>query len=173
MPNILANALSVNMLIVSTNGINYEARFLECQYSSTVRPRTLMLYKSGLHYDSIVPSGTLFVANGVQGADQRTSIECNNVPLYGKTVKPMWDLPTIININARSLNAEKVDELQVIVDDYGIAVACITETWFREYMDNTSLALEGFCLERKDRGHRRGGGVACYIRNDVVYNRLL
>ena len=63
----------------------------------------------------------------------------------------MWDLPTIIKKNARSLNAEKVDELQVIVDDYDIAVACITETWFREYMDNTSLALEGFCLERKDR----------------------
>ena len=173
MPNILANALSVNMLIVATNGINYEARLLECQYSSTVRPRTLMLYKSGLHYDSIMPSGTLFVANGVQGADQRTSIECDNVPLYGKKVKHMWDLLTIININARSLNAEKVDELQVIVDDYDIAVACITDTWFREYMDNTSLALEGFCLERKDRGHRRGGGVACYIRNDVVYNRLL
>ena len=39
-------------------------------------------------------------------------------------------------------------------------------------MDDTSLALEGFCLERKDRDHRRGGGVACYIRNDIEYNRL-
>ena len=68
--------------------------------------------------------------------------------------------------------AEKVDELQVIVDDYDIAVACITETWFREYMDDTNLALDGFCLERKDRGHRRGGGVACYTRNDIEYNRL-
>ena len=50
--------------------------------------------------------------------------------------------PTIINVNARSLNAEKVDELQVIVDDYDIDVACITETWFREYMDDSSLALD-------------------------------
>ena len=39
-------------------------------------------------------------------------------------------------------------------------------------MDDTSLALECFCLERKDRDHRRGGGVACYIRNDIDYNRL-
>ena len=55
-----------------------------------------------------------------------------------------------------------------------IDMSCITETWFREYMDDTSLALEGFCLERKDRDHRRGGGVglACYIRNDIEYNRL-
>ena len=39
-------------------------------------------------------------------------------------------------------------------------------------MDDTSLALEGFCLKRKDKDHRRGGGVACYIRNDIEYNRL-
>ena len=44
-------------------------------------------------------------------------------------------------LDARSLNAEKVDELQVIVDDYDIDVACITDTWFREYMDDTSFAL--------------------------------
>ena len=69
-------------------------------------------------------------------------------------------------------NYNYIDELQVIVDDYDIDVACITETWFREYMDDTSLALEGFCLERKDRDNRRGGGVACYIRNDIEYNRL-
>ena len=40
------------------------------------------------------------------------------MPLDGIKVKHTWDLPTIININARSLIAEKVDELQVIVDDY-------------------------------------------------------
>ena len=53
------------------------------------------------------------------------------MPLDGIQVKHTWDLPTLININARSLNAEKVDELQVIVDDYDMAVACIIETWFR------------------------------------------
>ena len=30
-------------------------------------------------------------------------------------------------------------------------------------MDDTSLALEGFCLERKDRDHRRGGGVGMIL----------
>ena len=32
--------------------------------------------------------------------------------------------------------------------------------------------MQGFCLERKDRGHGRAGGVACYIRNDLTYKRL-
>ena len=140
-----------------------------------VMPDIYVDLNAGMHDDSIIPVDRLNVA----GADQSThsvlstNIESDNyVPIDGIKFKHTWDLPTIININARSLNAEKVDELQVIVDDYDIDVACITETWFREYMDDTSLALEGFCLERKDRDHRRGGGVARYIRNDIEYNRL-
>ena len=140
-----------------------------------VMPDIYVDHNAGIHDDSIIPVNRLNIA----GADKSThsvlstNIESDNyVPIDGIQFKHTWGLPTIININARSLNAEKVDELQVIVDDYDIDVACITETWFREYMDDTSLALEGFCLERKDRDHRRGGGVACYIRNDIEYNRL-
>ena len=57
------------------------------------------------------------------------------------TCKIKLDLPTIININARSLKAVKLDELQVIVDSYEISFACITETSFSEYMSNANLAL--------------------------------
>ena len=39
-------------------------------------------------------------------------------------------------------------------------------------MDNASLSLHVFSLERNDRCHRRGGGVAVYIINDVSYKRL-
>ena len=39
-------------------------------------------------------------------------------------------------------------------------------------MDSSSLTVQGFCLERNDRGHGRAGGVACYIRNDLMYKRL-
>ena len=54
-----------------------------------------------------------------------------------------WDLPSLINLNARSLNSEKVDELHVTV--------CVSETWFKDYMDSSSLTMQGFCLERKER----------------------
>ena len=33
--------------------------------------------------------------------------------------------------------------------------------------------MEGVCLERKDRHNGTGGGVACYIRNDINYKRLV
>ena len=138
-------------------------------------------HNAGMHDDAILPVDNHVDLNAGMHDDAILLVD-NHVDLNagmhddanfdGKKVKHTWDLPTIINVNARSLNAEKVDELQVIVDDYDIDVACITETWFREYMDDSSLALDGFCLERKDRDHRRGGGVACYIRNDIEYKRL-
>ena len=66
-----------------------------------------------------------------------------------------------------------MDELQITVETNNASIVCVTETWFKEYMDIHSLALEGFCLERKDRINGRGGGVACYIRNAINYKRLV
>ena len=83
-----------------------------------------------------------------------------------------WDLPSLINLNARSLNSEKVDELHVTVTTHDVSIVCVSETWFKDYMDSSSLTMQGFCLERKDRDHGRAGGVACYIRNDLMYKRL-
>ena len=37
------------------------------------------------------------------------------------------------------------------VETYNASIACVTETWFKEYMDIDSLNMEGFCLEMKDR----------------------
>ena len=66
-----------------------------------------------------------------------------------------------------------MDELQITVETNNASIVCVTETWFKEYMDIHSLALEGFCLERKDRINGRGGGVACYIRNAINSKRLV
>ena len=39
-----------------------------------------------------------------------------------------WQFPTLINLNARSLSSEKVDELQAIVDLHTVSIVCIMET---------------------------------------------
>ena len=84
-----------------------------------------------------------------------------------------WDLPTILTLNARSLNGETLDELQVNVTIHDVSIICVTETWFKYYMDDSDLSIEGFSLERKDRcDGRTGGGVACYIRNIFMYKIL-
>ena len=91
---------------------------------------------------------------------------------YSLDTHTKWHFPTLININARSLSTEKRDELQAIVDLYNVSIVCITETWFKEYIGDESVSLYGYNLERKDRTHGRAGGVACYVRNDVLYKRL-
>ena len=87
--------------------------------------------------------------------------------------KSKWDLPVIINLNARSLSIEKLDELNVTVGIHDVSVICVTETWFKDYMGSDSLNLHGFYLERKYRQNGRAGGVACYLRTDLLYSRLI
>ena len=111
----------------------------------------------------------------------------NNNSLYRSISRPCapdlivnkrcgWYLPTILNLNARSLSEEKLDELQVneIIHDISIIQhACVTETWFKYYMDDTNPSIEWFSVERKYRcDGRTEGGVACYIRSIIMYKRL-
>ena len=67
---------------------------------------------------------------------------------------------------------QKVDELQATVDLHNVSIVCITEIWFNECIGDESVSLYGYSLERKDRLRWRAGGVACYVRNDVSYERL-
>ena len=104
--------------------------------------------------------------------------------MYRSTIRPCaldlivnkrsgWDLPTILNLNARSLREEKLDELQVNVTIHDVSIICVTETWFKYYMDDNNISIEGFSVERKDRcDGRTGGGVARYIRNSFMYKIL-
>ena len=54
-----------------------------------------------------------------------------------------WHFPPLININARSLSTEQIDELQTIVDLYNVSIVCITEMWFKEYIGHESVSLYG------------------------------
>ncbi len=76
----------------------------------------------------------------------------NNNSLYRSIIRPYapdlivnkrigWDLPTTLNLNARSLSEEKLDELQVNVTIQDVSIICATETWFKYYMDDKIMAL--------------------------------
>ena len=82
--------------------------------------------------------------------------------------KLRWDLPRVLNLNARSLSMEKIDELEVIITDFNVSIACVTETWFKQYIDDDIIVIGGFNCERKDRLNKRAGRVVCYLRNSLV-----
>uniref|UniRef100_A0A493TF21 Reverse transcriptase domain-containing protein n=1 Tax=Anas platyrhynchos platyrhynchos TaxID=8840 RepID=A0A493TF21_ANAPP len=73
-----------------------------------------------------------------------------------------------IYTNARSMG-NKQEELEAIVQQAGYDLVAITETWWDQSHD-WSAAMPGYKLFRRDRQHRRDGGVALYIResSDVV-----
>ena len=65
--------------------------------------------------------------------------------------------------NATSLNADKINELQLLVKNEKYDMIFITETWFDELSVPTLIGFNNF---RKDRlGH--GGGVCIYIRDGL------
>ena len=80
-----------------------------------------------------------------------------------------WDFPSILCANARSVT-NKIDELDAECQNKCIDVAGITETWLKNDIPSISLQLSGFYPPlRNDRNSRRGGGVACYVRQGIQY----
>ena len=47
------------------------------------------------------------------------------------------------------------------------AIIGITESKIDSAIFDTEISIEGYNIIRKDR-NRHGGGVVCYIRNDII-----
>jgi len=65
--------------------------------------------------------------------------------------------------NARSMG-NKQEELEAIVQQDSLDFAAITEKWWDDSHD-LSAAMEGYKLFRKDKGGKRGGGLALCVRD--------
>ena len=63
----------------------------------------------------------------------------------------------------------KIDELKSIAKSTNAAVIGISESKLDKTIFNAEISIEGYDIIRKDR-NRNGGGVACYVRNDICYN---
>ena len=118
---------------------------------------------------------TVIVAGTRPRARQRRSVinfdNIARVPTVNEIHR--WDLPCILNLNARSLNTEQIDELQVIASNLSVSIIFVTSTWLKDYIDDVNVSINGFYCERRDRANRRAGGVACYVNNDVLYTRIV
>ena len=73
-----------------------------------------------------------------------------------------------VHLNINSI-LPKIDELRLIAQNTNAAVIGLTETKLDETILNEEIEINGYTLDRCDR-NRKGGGVACYIRNDISFN---
>ena len=61
--------------------------------------------------------------------------------------------------------------LQQLVADmiaYNTDLALISETWFKSHHNDAMLAIPGYNLFQRDRARRRGGGVAIYVKSNLL-----
>ena len=75
------------------------------------------------------------------------------------------------HLNVNSL-LSKVEELRTLAMYTNISVLGITETKLHNTVSNKELKIDGYNLLRSDR-NKNGGGVACYIKNNIAHNRKL
>ena len=100
---------------------------------------------------------------------KQTGHRGNNVNNLIQIPTNIWEFPSILCANARSVT-NKIDELDAECQNKCIDVAGITETWLKYDIPSISQQLSGFYLPlRNDRNSRRGGGVACYVRQGIQY----
>ena len=75
-----------------------------------------------------------------------------------------------LHLNINSL-LPKIDELRYIAEKSKVAVIGISETKLDNSVLNEEINIKGYNILRLDR-NRHGGGVACYIRNDLTFNQI-
>ena len=75
-----------------------------------------------------------------------------------------------IHLNINSI-LPKIDELRLIAHKSRAAVIGITESKIDDSVLYGEIMIDGYIPIRSDR-NRQGGGVICYIRKDISFNRI-
>ena len=74
-----------------------------------------------------------------------------------------------IHLNINSL-LRKIDEIRYVAKLTNAAVIGLSETKLVKTVLSSEIEIEGYDLVRSDRS-RRGGGVACFVKNSISYNQ--
>ena len=75
-----------------------------------------------------------------------------------------------LHINVNSF-LSKIDELRDVVGHTKPAILGITESKLDSSVSDQEVNISGYSILRSDR-NRYGGGVACYVRADLCFNRI-
>ena len=74
-----------------------------------------------------------------------------------------------LHLNVNSL-LSKIDELRDVVGHIKPSILGITESKIDSFASDQEVNISGYSILRSDR-NRYGGGVACYVRADLCFNR--
>lgn len=162
--------------ILTVNGISRMRPTRRSQRGGTMSRQTMRLtprddINKQRHIDTISSNSQYDISRDIAMAIVNTNI-CGTVRENSKFGR---DLPSglrFVQWNACSVYP-KLDELRLIMSDSKreADVLGITESWLNATYSHSSVAIDGYNLERRDRSTGRGGGVAVYLHDSVPYNR--
>ena len=72
----------------------------------------------------------------------------------------------LILINCRSLYP-KISELKTICTMYNPCFVFCCETWLHEGINDNLISVSGYKILRRDRKHKRGGGLCTFYQNSL------
>jgi len=69
---------------------------------------------------------------------------------------------------------EKIDELDSVIRNNSIHVACLTQSWLSDSISSDLVTIHGYCCFRRDRNDGRNGvGVVLYVFDALQSRRLV
>ncbi len=95
----------------------------------------------------------------------------NGVSIANVMLKTMFRGENLLNfchLNVSSVKP-KIDELRSVFVDTNAHAVSFSETWFKSYVSDKSVEMNGYKLARCDRRLKRSGGVAIYVKNNVKF----
>ena len=83
------------------------------------------------------------------------------VPLVPKLRRPRkrrFPYPSLLLSNVRSVFS-KIDECSELLRKQKPDLCVFTESWLSDGIPNSAISIEEYCVLRRDRSDRNGGGV--------------
>jgi hypothetical protein len=79
----------------------------------------------------------------------------------------------IVHVNIQSL-INKVDHINLLLQENNIHVLCITESWLTNDIDDSDIKINGYDICRLDRNNGMShGGIVCYIKEGISFKQNL
>ena len=129
---------------------------------------TVMVLKSGQHYDSIVDRA--YCNNCIPTTiDDVPSQSINTYSSLNKALHKNQGIK-LGCLNVRGLLG-KIDEIKLILTECKFEIMGVCETFMDCNISDKEISVQGYSFVKKNRT-RHGGGVLLYVKHDIDYNEL-
>ena len=115
----------------------------------------------------------LYCPSCVPTEDESVNTNMNNTCIFEKLNDFLRNKSLkIFHQNVNGL-VSKIEKLRLMLQETNknIQIYGITESHLHKNMQDPKVAISGYSFTRKDRAKSFGGGVGCYIREDINWKR--